>query len=586
MALDTLNDTDRFDSTAAGRERLLGIKARTTMLDPLVTRALAQVQKEFLRLPVPGRRRRGEDQDSADSSHDKGEQGQRAAGPRERADANTHELLGFVRRRGIGAQLLKLTAMLNKSALDETSRALLATPGVYDWILLKLLKSDQAEAKDVEGLRLAVQVEVKDSPRVRFVEFLLAAFADASKLDLDPHFRERMSGVIVSKGVPLTVGRVVPALRSIFEGVRSEGNLREFVDAFALRGEIEESRFTPSVRRSMVNSLEGLGLRVLESQKFDRGDYDEYFAQVYQHATVRNAAGISVETQVRPAEDEFQLPLHGELNEQGVVPDSIHAAAVLYQICVIGDQLGMLEMPNALLARRARGRLDLPSGEASSLLQAYKRFQRSEDVQPEERWLLHKRVLGMGSGKVLEDTVTNEEFGSLWDALMTEIGGYITRDESNSSDREERVSRDAILEAIGNLQYNLSFHASDIDEDVRVMMRQYALAQQILEHQQITAALGLVRRQTLQAAIEKILSNDGGPMLAVRNMFSKGTAGQEILHLVAKSTLSEDEFQALLSLGRRWIIATGALPAEDDVDEEADQEDADLEMDDDDDDWA
>jgi len=246
------------------------------------------------------------------------------------------------------------------------------------------------------------------------------------------------------------------------------------------------------------------------------------------------------------------------------VPASIHVAAAAYQIFMIGDKLGMLEMPNALLARRARGRLDLPSGTASTLLQEYKRFQRAEDVQPEERMLLYKRVFNLGSGNVLEDTVTNEEFQPLWDNVMKEVADYITKDEMSSA-VEDRISRSRIQEAVRNLQVNLSFYAADIDEDVRVMKKQYELAENILRNQDVMASIGLVRRQTLQAAIERLVSDDVGSIPLVRALFTLGTRGQQILHFIADfdESTPEEDFQRLLRDAEAWIIARSSLKDED-----------------------
>jgi hypothetical protein len=543
------------------RNKLLDVKPPTAALDGLVKEATKTVSKKYLH------------------------HNPKATGSGPRGGTTTEEFLNYVQSKGIGASVLKLTTSLNKTRMDETSRVLLATPGVYESLLLEILGKNGAVATDVEGLRLAVLLAVEGAPRKFFYEELRKGFSAASGLSktITGFFKEHVLAALVDRGVPLTAGKTAPAIKAIFEEVRAEGNLREFVNTFAGHSEINELRFTDPVKQSMVDYLEEIGFKEVSApefkQKFDHGDFDEYFVQAYHQAVFgRNGSPASTHTiPVRPASEEFRLPTYNYLDEQGIVPESIHASAVLYQMYFIGDKMGLFELPNALLLRRAHGTLDLPSGPGSQLLQAYKRLQRNnDDVPPEERMLLYKRVFDMGGGKVLEDTAVNPEFLDIWDTLARETTNYITKSEISNA-VEEKISRAAIEEAIQNLQGNLSFYAADIDEDVRIMQEQYLLAEKVLRDPQIMASIGLVRRQTLQAAIEKLIAEDHGAAPTVKKVFKLGTKGQEILHFIADydSSTPEDEFQAFLRLMEAWIVARGSLKDEDlePTDEESEQDD-------------
>lgn len=554
------------------RSSLLDVKIRTEVLDRQVIRALRKVQERFL---VP----KSDLKPSAKSAPPK--------------ETTTDILLDFVRRKGFGASILKLTASLNKTRMDETARTLLGTPGVYETLLLKIIRDDQADAKDVEGIRPAVLLAVGDEPRYFFYEELLKEFRSSNRLSIDGEslLYRRFLKALIARGVPLTADKTTPAMKAIFEEVRAEGDLRFFVDSFANRGELDITRFTPGVRQSMVDYLESIGLRRIIDDKFQSGGYDEYFAQAYHQAIFgRNGEGATQPIPVPPASQEFRLPTYEFLDEQGVVPESIHAAATLYQMYFIGDKLGLFEIPNMLLLRRAHGTLDLPSGPGSQLLQQYKRLQRNnDDVPAEDRMLLYKRVFDMGGGNILEGTAVNPEFLEIWDTLAREVTNFITRDEISDAG-EDRISRAAIEEAIQNLQSNLSFYAADIDEDVRVMQEQYLLAEKVLRDQQVMASIGLVRRQTLQAAIEKLSAEDGGAAPMVKKLFKLGTKGQEILHFIASydSSTPEEEFRRFIRLMEAWIVARGSLKDEDlePSEAEADEEDEfDAKTDDLDSDW-
>lgn len=562
------------------RSKLLDIKNRIAVLDPLVDKALLVIRDKNLLVPdneVDGESfLSGADSSDEGTAADSQESGDetppdaRRSGTRAshipKLGNSTEVLIDYTRRSGIGAQILKLTKILNGTSMDDTSRVLLSTPGVYETILLRLFRDDKAEPKDVDGLVQAVLVAVQDVPRSDFYAEILKGFRSANRLSIDTNGRlfKRFLNELLKRGVPLAAGKTVTMMRRIFEEIRAEGDLRVFVDQFARRGEIDPIRFTTFVKQSMVDYLDAIGIQHIDDAKFGRGGYDEYFAQAYHQAIFAGDGSPPKNVIVQAAANEFRLPTYDYVDDQGVVPASIHAAAVLYQIFMIGDKLGMLEMPNALLARRARGKLDLPSGTASTQLQNYKRFQRAEDVQPEERKLIYKRVFNLGGGDVLEDTVVNEEFQPIWDSLMKEVTNFITKDEMSNA-LEDRVSRSAIKEAIRNLQVNLSFYGADIDEDVRVMKKQYELAESILRNSDIMASIGLVRRQTLQAAIERLVANDAGSVPMVKAMFMLGTKGQEILHFVAEfdDSTPDEEFQRFLKLAESWIISRASIQSED-----------------------
>src|SRR5207244_4375675 len=101
---------------------------------------------------------------------------------------------------------------------------------------------------------------------------------------------DRFLAELVKRGVPLSAGKTVAAMRGILEEVRAEGDLRAYVDAYALRGEIDPLRFTPAVRQAMVDYLEAIGIRV-DKANFNNGAYDEYFAQAYHQATFARNGG-------------------------------------------------------------------------------------------------------------------------------------------------------------------------------------------------------------------------------------------------------------------------------------------------------
>jgi hypothetical protein len=266
--------------------------------------------------------------------------------------------MDFIRTAGIGTHVLKLTTALNKTGMDDIQRALLSSDsvGVYDHILLKLLKIEGAKADDTEGLKLAVLTEVDDTPRGFFINELTERFLELEKLQLkDRDLQESFLKAVAHGNIPLAKGRTRPALMRIFEAVNEEGNLPKFVHRYANeRALINKVRFAESVQAAMVDYLESIGLERIKVEKFEAGAYDEYFAQAYHQALFGSGAKATALVSVKPSVFDFDLDEFDLAEEQGVVIDHILAAAALYYIYVLGDLMGMFEVPNALILRRAR----------------------------------------------------------------------------------------------------------------------------------------------------------------------------------------------------------------------------------------
>ena len=501
------------------------------------------------------------------------------------------ELLRFVGQKGIRSSLLSLTQLLNRNSLSDVQRLLLSTTGAYERTLLTLLKDQGSPAADTKGLRLAVVGEVAQEIRTTFVDLLLDEYRQSRALKLEPgqlaRIRERILGGDDDRFLRLGIGRTAKALDTLVDEELREGKLPDYVSQFADRGDLDSSRFTEDVRSAMVDYLENLGLVELNDNRFRNGAYDEYFVQAYNFALFgdgrRRPTSLRV---IRPADSDFTMNVFALADEQGVVREHILAAAALYQMYVLGDQLGIYALPSALMLRRARGRLDLSRGTGSQVLQEYKRYLRTAPLLPEDRQLLYRRVFNEGNGQVLDDAIANEEFPTLWDSLMREIGDYIHKTEENSSDLEDKISRSPVDEAVRNLQYNLSFFATDVAEDVRDMKEQYELALDVLQDPDIISSVVSGPRQNMWTVIERVLADDMKRAPNVSALRRLGVEGYKILRYTAdfQGPVSDDDFKSLIRSGEIWIIARGSIGPVRDAEEPEDEE-AEDEFAADDDDW-
>lgn len=483
------------------------------------------------------------------------------------------ELKDFVDRNGLRAFILSLTQLLDRNALTETQRLLLSTEGVYETVLLRLLKDQKTPTVDSKAVRLAVVGEVDGTPRSYFLEQLLAQYVTDKELSLTTAQQTRILTTLKDpdRSIPLKAGATAKALDSVVVGDKRSGNLPTLVDSFAARGAIDAARFTPGVKSAMVDYLENLGLRPIDPTSFNAGNFDDFFAQAYHFAVFGDGtSGAAPIRAVTPSTSDFDMDTFELAEDQGVVKEHILAAAALYEMFMLGDQLGIFDLPTALMLRRARGRLDLSRGTGSFQLQEYKRFLRTAPLTGEDRQLLYKRVFGEGSGDALEGTVINSDYGMLWDSLMREIGDYIRKTDANSSDLEDKVSRGPVKEAVRNLQYNLSFFATDVADDVRDLKQQFDMASAILQNPDIVSSVVAGPRQNMWTVIERLIAEDLHKSVNVAALRALGIEGYKILRFVANfdDATSEADFQTeLINRGEKWIIAQASLgrqkPADD-----------------------
>ena len=74
-----------------------------------------------------------------------------------------------------------------------------------------------------------------------------------------------------------------------------------------------------------------------------------------------------------------------------------------------------------------------------------------------EREMFYRQLFGVGNAQVTDGMRVNREFARLWAVLMTEVARYISKVEE-SPNATGLVSKQRVLQAIEDLQYNLSAH--------------------------------------------------------------------------------------------------------------------------------
>ncbi len=147
---------------------------------------------------------------------------------------------------------------------------------------------------------------------------------------------------------------------------------------------------------------------------------------------------------------------------------AVRCASQLYYSMVLGEELDVFNIVNYFTHKYlVRGSMEILDGRLRDDLQLYVfsnkftdlKTKRIEDrTRPGERNMFYRQVFNQGHGAVTEDVILNGEFPRLWKVLMLESANFIER--SQSSFNPGAITKGKVMQAVEDLQYNLSTHCT------------------------------------------------------------------------------------------------------------------------------
>jgi hypothetical protein len=148
---------------------------------------------------------------------------------------------------------------------------------------------------------------------------------------------------------------------------------------------------------------------------------------------------------------------------------NVKCAAQLFYSMTLGDELDVFSVMNFFTHKYlVRGDIAVQDRQLRDDLQMYvfsnkftdlKSGRIMERTRPAERSMFYKQVFNYGASQVSEDVIINTEFPKLWKVLIFESARYIERVQ-DSPTAQVNVSMQNIMQAIEDLQYNLSTHCT------------------------------------------------------------------------------------------------------------------------------
>ena len=467
-----------------------------------------------------------------------------------------------IRNKSLGKQItVDLRRALDTTRMTDAQRTLLADRQVFSLAVLRALGKG-VNPSDTQTLSFQVLEEITRDGGLeqQFVESIVDSWADRNQIDIESDAakranRKRLIDLLKSEGVPIDASNLDSTLDRLYQRILKEGPIPAAVDAY-LNREIGlrdryKTTFNGDVSAGMIRFL-------IDSEVFPKpgepgydpakiladaaaGEYDEFFGPAYQEARRRGQSTDPIEiyrTKGLAADWTYKVDYFEAAEEQGVVPENIRRAGAIDYVYWLGDMMGAFRIADAIVLGYGRGQIDLASTATSTKLYRYLKL-RDERSSLEERFMLYKRVLNKGDGKVLEGVVVNEQFPVLWHRLMTEVARFIEKSEE-AKDSVDRVSSTRIVQAVADLQYNLTNYSTGLaDMQIKEMYGHLKDAFEIAGDAEILDHYAAGRRKNVWTVFERVARDQFQIGLNVSALRTVAVEGNRIFNFIADFKTSE-----------------------------------------------
>jgi hypothetical protein len=367
--------------------------------------------------------------------------------------------------------------------------------------------------------------------------------------------------------------KVEAGVLNVLGSFSQKGDIPALVEIFAELDEINRDRFTPGVKRGMVDYLVKRGANISKIADVRAGKHDELFALAYEHATAAASAEADPLDAARTGRNaaaanwDFTVETFDLIEQQGVLAENIKAAGAIDYVYELGERMGIFRLADALVLNWSSGAIDVADGTAAGKLYRYWKV-RDDRSSPEERGMLFKRVLNKGRAELLSRMVVNEPFPRLWQNLMAEVAEYIDKTEKIREGRGDTspVSRSPIYQSIKEVQYNLTEYCTGMAHmQVRELYAQLQEALGILGDPEIIAHFGGNRRKSMWTVIERLSKQELQYAVAIGPTLRLAVDGNRVFQACARfdgSSMAEDEFDAFLQAAESYILNASLVGAE------------------------
>lgn len=262
--------------------------------------------------------------------------------------------------------------------------------------------------------------------------------------------------------------------------------------------------------------------------------------------------------------------------------NNIRCAAQMFYSMTLGDELNIFDVMNYFTHKfMIRGSVQISDHTLREDLQLYVFSNKFTNLstgrivdrtRPAERQMFYKQVFNYGTGQITDDVVVNREFKRLFKILIMESAKYIQRAQ-DSPNPNNYVSRQPVMQAVEDLQYNLSVHCSGMANVITPIIYEELnfIIKRILNHPEIVQQL-VPAGGSWWKVVELLYEGMKHQRPKTTILYNKAKLGYEIFDSIAKynpSTFEDDKnFSDFISNVDAYIITQSQLiPHEDDEDD-------------------
>ena len=252
---------------------------------------------------------------------------------------------------------------------------------------------------------------------------------------------------------------------------------------------------------------------------------------------------------------------------------AVKCAAMLYYAMIAGDELEVFNVINYFTHKYLiRGNIEILDEQLRSDLQGYVFSDKFTDpdtgrvldkTRAAERHMFYRQVFNYGRGQVTEDLIVNGQFNRLWKVLMLESANYLERAQA-SLNPDSYVSRQKVMQAVEDLQYNLSTSCTGMANVITPLI--YAefnfVVKRILQSDEVIRQIA-PQGGTWWRVVERLYMEMKHARPKVTVLYNKARYGSSIIEAVADYTpaMFEDDakFSDFISLVDAFITTQSIL---------------------------
>ncbi len=348
----------------------------------------------------------------------------------------------------------------NWATLDFNVKTILSYPAIKDYLIAFAFLIRKVD--EVNGLKNFVLTSRSGSKNVANYALVSAArtVIDKEKLIVADYNDDdsKIVAEIKAAGLSLSSASFKPAVQAVIDDFIFNSKEAELIKNANI-GKIPEG-IKPLLIKYIKNST------VTITPQNVKHFLPLFISQI--QGTIEFPEAPEVDTEQSDQDFDVQF-LEDDTSQIQISKSAVKCAAQLYYSMILGDELEVFNVANHLTHKYlVRKNIDLQDGRLRENLQDYVFFNKFkapktkktlERVRPAERQMFYRQCFNYGNARTTDDVIVNVEFPRLWKVLMLESAKYLERAQA-SPHPDNFVSRQNVMQAVEDLQYNLSMHCT------------------------------------------------------------------------------------------------------------------------------